>query len=108
MACHRVLAVTRLLKLQIIAEADRVLSLGLMEKSGELRKKNAAAKPVKAEFTVIPEDGNEDGDIKARLIARMEAKKAKDFAGADAIREALRAEGIEITDIPGGVRWKRV
>ena len=40
--------------------------------------------------------------------ARRAAKKAKDFAEADRIREELRAMGIELTDLPGGVMWKRV
>ena len=95
-------------KLAIIGDADSVLSLGLIEKSAALRHRNAAVQPAKAEFTVIPEDGEEDEGIKARLIARMEAKKAKNFGEADAIREALKSEGVEITDIPGGVKWKRV
>ena len=36
------------------------------------------------------------------------AKKAKDFALADQIRDELKAAGIELTDIPNGVRWKRI
>ena len=34
--------------------------------------------------------------------------KAKDFALADQIREELRSAGIELTDLPTGVTWKRV
>jgi cysteinyl-tRNA synthetase len=33
------------------------------------------------------------------------AKKAKDFARADAIRHELAAEGIELRDTPGGTEW---
>ena len=36
------------------------------------------------------------------------AKKAKNFAEADRIRDELKAQGIEITDIPNGAKWKRV
>ena len=33
---------------------------------------------------------------------------AKNFAEADRIRDELKAQGIEITDLPGGASWKRV
>ena len=40
-------------------------------------------------------------------MARYEAKKAKNFAEADRIRDELKAQGIEITDLPCGASWKR-
>jgi cysteinyl-tRNA synthetase len=43
----------------------------------------------------------------ARAIARRQAaKKAKDFARADGIREELKRAGVLIDDLPAGVRWK--
>ena len=36
------------------------------------------------------------------------AKKAKNFAEGDRIRDELKAQGIEVTDVPGGAKWKRV
>jgi len=43
-----------------------------------------------------------------RLIARRtEAKKAKDFAASDAIRDELEAMGIRIMDTPQGTLWER-
>ena len=42
------------------------------------------------------------------LLARYDAKKAKNFAEADRIRDELKAQGIEITDIPGGAKWKHI
>ena len=57
--------------------------------------------------TVIPEDGAEDPEITAQLLARRDAKKAKNFAEADRIRDELAAAGIELTDIPNGVKWKK-
>jgi cysteinyl-tRNA synthetase len=42
-----------------------------------------------------------------RAIARCQAaRKAKDFAGADGIREQLKKAGVLIDDLPAGVRWK--
>lgn len=39
------------------------------------------------------------------LEQRAEARAAKDFAAADAIRDRIAAAGIEITDTPDGPRW---
>ncbi|MEM9165629.1 MAG: cysteine--tRNA ligase [Planctomycetota bacterium] len=43
-----------------------------------------------------------DPTVIERLVARREAKKAKDFAAADAIRDELNAMGYAIKDIAGG------
>jgi cysteinyl-tRNA synthetase len=42
------------------------------------------------------------------IVRRQAARKAKDFAGADAIREAMKNAGVVIEDLPAGVRWKLV
>ena len=94
-------------KLAALAQLDQVLSLDLLEKAAALRKKQAAA-PAEGGFAVISEDGEENGEVEALILRRAEAKKAKDFAQADAIRQQLKDQGIEITDVAGGVKWKRV
>ena len=45
--------------------------------------------------------------IEEMIQKRTEAKKAKNYAEADAIREKLRTEGIILEDTPQGVKWKR-
>ena len=52
-------------------------------------------------------DGADDARIQALVDARSEAKKARDFARADALRDQLAAEGILLEDTPQGVRWSR-
>jgi cysteinyl-tRNA synthetase len=51
--------------------------------------------------------GDDDARIQALIDERTAAKKQRDFARADAIREQLAAEGILLEDTPQGVRWKR-
>jgi cysteinyl-tRNA synthetase len=48
-----------------------------------------------------------DVEIERQVAQRAEAKKAHNFAKADAIRNDLAAKGILIEDSKGGVRWKR-
>lgn len=49
----------------------------------------------------------ERAQIEALVAKRMEAKKAKDFAAADAIRGELKALGIEVMDTPSGCVWEK-
>ncbi|RDU59368.1 cysteine--tRNA ligase [Helicobacter marmotae] len=46
--------------------------------------------------------------IQAQILKRIEAKKAKDYALADSIRDSLKQEGIEIMDTPSGTTWEKI
>ena len=54
------------------------------------------------------EEVNADPEIDALVQARTEAKKAKNFAEADRIRDELKSRGIEIIDTPQGAKWRKV
>jgi cysteinyl-tRNA synthetase len=51
--------------------------------------------------------GEGNSDIDAKVKVRTEAKKNRDFAAADRIRDQLKAEGIILEDGPGGTTWRR-
>jgi len=93
-------------KLAVIGEFDKVLSLSLLEKAAALREKAAQAVQASGGDYVITGEG--DPDIDALVLRRCEAKKAKNFAEADRIRDELKAQGIEVTDVKGGANWKRL
>ncbi len=50
----------------------------------------------------------DDARIQAMVDERTAAKKSRDFARADALRDRLAGEGVLLEDTPKGVRWKRV
>ena len=52
-------------------------------------------------------DGLSEEAIDELIAARTSAKKARDFARADAIRKELLEKGVVIEDTKDGVRWKR-
>lgn len=78
-------------KLALIEEFDTVLSLDLIKAAGELRKKEAE------------KYADEDPEVLALVEERTAAKKAKDYARADEIRDILKEKGITLKDTPAGV-----
>jgi cysteinyl-tRNA synthetase len=48
-----------------------------------------------------------EADIQAQIQARAQAKKDRDFASADRIRQALAAQGVVLKDSPTGTTWER-
>ena len=82
-------------KRAVIADFDQVLGLDLLGRAAALKEKEAA-----------PVEGAEE--IEALIAQRSQAKKEKNWAQADAIRDQLKAMGVEIKDTPNGVEWKRI
>ena len=85
-------------KLALINDFDKVLSLNLYEEGKKLME--------------TPANAGVDAELEAFVLAKIEeraaAKKAKDFATADAIRDELLAKGVAIKDTREGVKWELV
>ena len=47
-----------------------------------------------------------DDEIEELIAQRQQARKEKNFALADKIRDDLKARGIVLLDTPQGVKWK--
>ena len=80
-------------KRYIIEDFDKVLSLDLLENENTQESSDV--------------DSEMEQYIKEMILKRAEAKKAKDFATADAIREELAAKGIVLKDTREGTTWTK-
>ncbi|WP_170294367.1 cysteine--tRNA ligase [Heliomicrobium gestii] len=60
-----------------------------------------------AEGAAAADDGAVDGLMNLLIGIRAEARKKKDWAMADRIRDGLKELGIVIEDTPQGARWKK-
>ncbi len=83
-------------KLAALRDFDRVLSLNLLEAAQQLQEKQKQ----EAEDSADPE-------IDALVARRTAAKKERNFAEADRIRDELKAMGVEIIDTPQGTKWRK-
>lgn len=81
-------------KLELIKSFDEVLSLDLLRLHGD------------------DKESSVDSELKEYILAKIEerkaAKKEKDFAKADAIRDELAVKGIQIKDTREGTVWEIV
>ena len=94
-------------RLAILDSFDQVLSLSLQDKAAEERQKAESRMVIDAgsmdTFVIKNANGRATEEIIALFHRRDDAKKAKDFQTADAIRAELNGMGVRFKDIPGGV-----
>ena len=79
-------------RLALIREFDQVLSLGLLQAA--------------AAYAAAPAQES-DAQIDELLAQRAQARKERDFARADAIRDQLTVMGIVVEDTKDGAIWHR-
>ncbi len=85
-------------KLALIADFDRVLALDLIAAAERFNERNAAPQNT-ASHSMSAEE------IETAIAARAEAKKNKNYAEADRIRNELAEKGITLTDTPTGTTY---
>ena len=85
-------------KRKLVEDFDQVLSLGLL----------SAADENPSEQETNGADNELTAYVEEMIAKRAQAKKEKDFAKADAIRNELLEKGIAIKDTREGVVWERV
>ena len=89
-------------KIELVARMDTVIGLKLLEKAALVLEEE------EKKASVNPHEGDpEAAEIDALVAERTEAKKAKNFARCDEIRDILKSRGITIIDTPKGPEWKR-
>ena len=105
-------------KLAALCEFDSVLSMGLLDRAAALREKNeaerlaaeaakrAAADAAEAEAQAAAAADPFVAEILSLIEARKAAKKAKNFAEADRIRDELAAKGVTLIDTAQGTTYK--
>ncbi|MDX9689507.1 MAG: cysteine--tRNA ligase [Alphaproteobacteria bacterium] len=81
------------LKGELLAAAQAV---GLLEQEAESWLKGAGS-----------EGGPSEAEIEAKIAERLAARKAKNFALSDEIRDTLAAQGVILEDGPQGTTWRR-
>ena len=87
-------------KLALIADFDKVLSLNLIESAVALAKSDEAKEDTNADI-----DPELLGYINTMIEARRAAKKEKNFAEADRIRDELLSRGITLLDTREGTKF---
>ena len=102
---------------QLVREVNKVIEQGRLG-DGDRQRVNEALADVDRVLGVLdPADwqrpdaglaeGLPDEEIEALLDQRQAARKRRDFAAADSIRDELQAQGISIEDTAEGPRWRR-
>jgi cysteinyl-tRNA synthetase len=92
----------------LLDDFDRVLGLNLLSAAEKLRQSAQTADAGTEEYSITaPADADATlaQEVNALLMERYEARKAKNWAESDRIRDELSSRGIVVKDRKNGVNW---
>ncbi|WP_274365243.1 cysteine--tRNA ligase [Paenibacillus thermotolerans] len=95
---------------ELVSEANTyIAAAGGNPNADVLRRMDDLFKQMDAVLGILPAEADDllDEEIDRLIVERTEARKAKNFARADEIRDLLAAQGIILEDTPQGIRWRR-
>ena len=91
----------------LIRDANTAIDAGRLS-SGDAEGIRAALMKVDPVLDLFPSnDQSIDAEIERLIDARNAARKARNFAESDRLRDELDRRGILLEDTPGGTRWRR-
>jgi cysteinyl-tRNA synthetase len=94
--------------LSALAEFDEIFAVLKDDDAEKMARARLWAKAHgKIEESALPDSMMADDEVNRLIEERNAAKKARDFARADAIRKQLTEAGIIVEDTKDGIRWKR-
>lgn len=95
-------------KAALLRDYEKVMDLGLFEEAAKIKAKKeedkAAGGSCASAGAGVPKDAF-TLKVEELIAKRLEAKKARDFASADAIRAELNDMGVDIIDTPQGTKY---
>ena len=92
---------------EFIKEVNTLMADGKIDSAGAQKIKKFIS-DINKIFGIFDLDREISEDIQSLVDEREKARKEKDFAKADKIRDELKEKGIVLEDTPHGIRWKRV
>jgi cysteinyl-tRNA synthetase len=91
----------------LIRDANTAIDSGRIT-SSDAEGLRTVLRKIDAVFDIYPRrDKNLDEDIEKLIAARNAARKARNFAESDRLRDELIGRGILLEDTPAGTRWRR-
>src|SRR5205085_4559104 len=91
----------------LIRDANIAIDAGRIS-AGDAEGLKTALMKIDPVLDVFPKGGQVlDAEVEALIEQRQAARKARNFAESDRIRDELIAKGILLEDTPAGVRWRR-
>jgi cysteinyl-tRNA synthetase len=94
---------------ELVAETNALLGTATSVDSHVLQQIDTLFAQMDQVLGILPatENGLLDADVERLIAERTQARKSRDFALADLIRDQLAAQGIILEDTPQGIRWRR-